>query len=219
MPSRQDIYRADLIGVCFKAALDALEPGLRLSVVFRHMAAARAGPAGVVRRYSNDKSAVPSRFVLQLSPEFAPALIVNSAVQARLLFHPLAVLFAIALGRLGHIPNLQIFDGDHGVVLADLARSLVQKVFPGIGDAGMNALDAGVCLLPVVAEFDLATHAALIPGKALLGLLEAVERIDVAAVTQGGETGDPHVDADRFTIRNRLFNFALRLDRYEPFTA
>ena len=97
------------------------------------MAAARTGLTGVLRRHGDDETAIPRCLVLQLSAKLAPTLIENRTIQAGLLLHPLAVLFAVALGRLGHIPNLQIFDGDHGVVLADLAQSLVQKVFSGIG--------------------------------------------------------------------------------------
>ena len=129
------------------------------------------------------------------------------------------MLLAVALGRLGHIPNLQIFDGDHGVVLADLARSLVQKVFTGVGDAGVHALDSGFRLLPVVAEFDLATHAALIPRKALLVLLEAVERFDRGAIAQGDKMGHSHVDADCFAMRQRRLYLALRLDGDQPLAA
>lgn len=96
------------------------------------MPTARASLAGVLRRHGDDEAAIPCRLVLQLPPKFAPPLIEDRPIQAGLLFHHLAVLFAVALGRLGHVPNLQIFDGDHGVVLADLARSFMQKVFAAL---------------------------------------------------------------------------------------
>ena len=105
------------------------------------------------------------------------------------------------------------------MVLADLARSFVQEVFPGMGDASVNTLDAGFRLLPVVAEFDFAAHGSLIASKALLVFLEAVERFEVAAITQGGETGDTPIDTDCRAVWQRLIDFALRLDRDKPLAA
>ena len=119
-------------------------PCLLLSIVFRHMVAARTGLTGVLRWHGNNKTAVPCRLVLKLSPKLSPALIEHRPIQAGFLFDHLAVLLVVTLGRLGHMPNLQIFDGDHGVVWADLVQSLVQNVFPGVGDARVNALDVGV---------------------------------------------------------------------------
>ena len=183
------------------------------------MGATRTGLTGVLGWNSNDKAAIPCCLVFQLPAKFRPALIENRPIQAGLLFHLLAVLFAVALGRLGHIPNLQIFDGDHGVVLADLARSFMQEVFPGVGDARMNLLDLGFSLLPVVAELHLATHGSLIAGEAHQVFLEAVERLKVAAVAQRGETDDAHINADGFALRQRLIDFARRLDRHKPLAA
>lgn len=213
MPSRQNIHRTDKIGVFFKAALDAFKLRLCLPVVFRHMAAAWAGLTGVLRRHGDNETAIPCCFVFQLSAKLKPALLENRPIQARLLFHLLAVLFAVALGRLGHTPNLQIFDGDHGVVLADLARSLVQKVFPGMGDASVNALDAGFRLPPVAAEFGFAAHGTLVACQPLLMFLEAVKRLKVAAIAHGGKAGNAQVDTDGTAgLRHRLLDLPLRLD-------
>ena len=73
----------------------------------------------------------------------------------------------------------------------------MQEVFSGVGDAGVNLLDFGACLLPVAAVFNLAAHAALIARQALLVLLEAVERGDESAVAHRGKAGNTHVDADK----------------------
>ena len=76
------------------------------------------------------------------------------------------------------------------------------------------------CLLPVVAEVDLAAHAALQARQALLMFLEAVKRCDEAFVAQGGEPGDVDIDADGARRRWQwLFDFALRLNRREPLAA
>lgn len=50
------------------------------------------------------------------------------------------------------------------MVVADRRCRSVQKVFTGVGDGGVNLLDAGLRLLPVVAELDLKAHAALVAG-------------------------------------------------------
>src|SRR5216683_2590748 len=103
-------------------------------------------------------------------------------VKSIFLAHLLARLFDRAFGRPGHVSYLQILNAYERVVLADRRCGLVQEVFAGVGDAGVNLLDAGLRLLPVVAELDLAAHAALVTGQALLMLLEAVDRRDEARV-------------------------------------
>jgi hypothetical protein len=101
-------------------------------------------------------------------------LIKHGAVQPRLLTDPFAVLFTVAFGRPGHIPDLQIFNTDERVVLADRCSGLVQEVFAGVGDTGVNLLNSGFLLFPVVAEFDFAAHAPLVAGQSLLVFLETV---------------------------------------------
>ena len=155
------------------------------------MTAARASSTGAVWRYGQQHAAVPRHLVFELSPELAPALIEDGTVQAGFLFHSLAVLFAAAFGRLGQVPYLQILNTDERVVLADRRCGFVQEVFSGVGDTRMNFLNFGFRFFPVVAEFNLAAHAALVTCKTLLMLLEAVERRDIALVTQGGERAMP----------------------------
>jgi hypothetical protein len=76
------------------------------------------------------------------------------------------------------------FPESHASSFALLAyvSSLVQKVFPCIRDTGVNPLNFGDCLSPIIAEFDLAAHAALVPRQALLVSLEAAQRRYEAAV-------------------------------------
>jgi hypothetical protein len=70
---------------------------------------------------------------------------------------------------------LQVLDAHHRVVLADRGRGLVQVVAAGVADAGIDALDA---------------------GKALLVLVEAIERRDERAIGEGGEAGNADIDPD-----------------------
>jgi len=70
-------------------------------------------------------------------------------------------LFDGAGGRPGHIADLQILRDNHRVVFADGGRSLVQEVPSCVGDANMDALDFGFCLLPAVGELLLAAHSLL----------------------------------------------------------
>lgn len=194
--------RALHIGVIFVAAIDAQKLRLRLPIVFRNMAAARARPAGVVRRHRQQHAAVPGHLVGKLPSELAPPLVENGAVQARLLRYFRARLFYRALGRARHIAHLYILDADERAVLADRRRGFVQEVFAGIGDAGVNLLDAGLRLLPVVAEPDLAAHAALVTGQPSSLFPDTVARRDVARVAQGGESNNANIDADG-TCRRR----------------
>jgi putative transposase len=173
-----------------------------------------------VRRHRQQHAAAPRHLVIELPSELAPALIEHGAVQTGLLFHPVAVLFAISLGRLGHIAYLQILNADERAVLADRRGGFVQEVFAGVGDAGVNLLDALFRLLPVVAELDLAAHAALVAGQPLLVLLETVERHEETGVAQRGEPCNANVDADGASRRRqRLRDLALRLNRHAPLAA
>ena len=58
------------------------------------------------------------RHVFQLAAKLAPLLVENGLIQTRLLLDPLAELFAITLGILEHVPNLQILNVNERVVLA-----------------------------------------------------------------------------------------------------
>ena len=111
------------------ATSDAKKLGLCLPILFRDVAATRTSLAGVVCRNRQQDGASPSHLVLQLPPELAPALVEDGFVQTRLLLDPLAVLFAVAFGRPGHIPNLQILNTNERVVLADRCGVLCKKSF------------------------------------------------------------------------------------------
>ena len=173
------------------------------------MVASRARLASVVRWYSQQHTAVPLHLIRQLSPEFTPPLIENGAVQAGLLLHHLAWLFAVALGRLGHVPYLQILNAYERVVLADRRCGFVQEVFAGVSDAGVNLLDFGFRLFPVTAELHLTAHAPLVTCKALLVHLKAVEWRNIALIAHGGEPRNADIDADSACCRGQwLFDFA-----------
>ena len=59
MSPRQDIDRADHIGVLLEVALYTSEFRLCLAVVRMDMPASRARPAGVVRRYGDEPASRP----------------------------------------------------------------------------------------------------------------------------------------------------------------
>ena len=63
------VDRADQIGVFLEAAFHAGELRLTGAVVHRHMAAARTGAAGVLRRHGDEMSTVPYQLVVQLAAE------------------------------------------------------------------------------------------------------------------------------------------------------
>ena len=131
----------------FVTAIDAQEFRLCLPIVFRYMSAGRARLACMVRRNGQQHAAVPNYLIRQLASELAPSLIENGTVQARFLRYLFAGLFAIAFGRPGHIPYLQILNADERVALADRRCGFVQEVFAGVSDVGVNLLDASLRLL------------------------------------------------------------------------
>ena len=92
--------------------IDAQECPPRLSIVFRYVAAARTGLAGVVGRHSLKHAAVPRDLITKLSPELAPPLIEDATIEAAFLAHVFARLFDRALGRPGHVPHLQILNAN-----------------------------------------------------------------------------------------------------------
>ena len=134
------------------------------------MPAARARLAGVVRRHRNEYPAVPVEFVFQLAAKLEPALIEDGFVQPRLGRYVFTRLLGIAFGRLGHIPNLQVLNRNHGVVLADRGCGLVQEVAPCIADTGVDGLHSPFGFLPVLAEFDFAAHGPLVSPQPSLML-------------------------------------------------
>lgn len=80
--------------------------------------------------------------------------------------------------------------------MADRRCGFVHEIFVDICDVGVIRLDAGLRLLPVVAELNLSADAALVMGKALLVLLNAVDRRDVASFANGSEPGDTDIDTE-----------------------
>src|SRR5260370_33354111 len=119
------------------------------------MCAARAGATGMVRRYGEQPTAGPSRLVLELATEFEPSLIPDGLIEPGLGADVLARPLDAARCGLAHVEHLQVFDTYERVVFADRCRSFVQEIFAGVGDAGVNLLDAGLGLLPVAADFGL----------------------------------------------------------------
>ncbi len=122
------------------------------------MAATWASAACVLRRHGDEMSAVPRQLVVQLAAELEPALIEDGLVQAGFGPNVFPQRICRACRRPGHVPYLQVLDTHHRVVLADRGRGLVQEVAAGVADAGMDTLDSGFRLLPVVAEFGLAAQ-------------------------------------------------------------
>ena len=217
---RQYIQCADHIGVVGVPTVHTLKLGLCLSVFLGYVPTRRTGLAGVLRRYRHEHPAVPVEFVFKLSPELEPTLIENRLVQSRLRSYVFSRLISVALGRLGHVPNLQVLYRHHRVVFTDGGRGLVQEVAPGIADTGVDGLNSPFGLLPVLAEFDFAAHSSLVALEPRFVLFEAVEWGHECAIAQGGETGNSHVDTDCTGGHwNRLFNLTLSLNTGKPLAA
>lgn len=183
------------------------------------MATSRAGSAGVLRRHGHQPATRPRQLVVQLAAELVPALIEDGFVQARLGPNISSRCIYRTCRRLGQVPYLQVLNTHHRVVLADRGRGLVQEVAAGIADAGMDALDAGFGLLPIVAVLRFAAHGLLRLAQGRFVPLEAVEGRVEAAVRERGEPSNAQVDADCAALWDGPLNLALGLDAHEPLAA
>src|SRR5882724_404741 len=86
-----------------------------------------------------------------------------------------------------------------------------------MADTGMDSLDAGLGLFPVVAELQLAAQRPLRAPQSGLVPPEAVQRREETAIAEGGESGNTHIDADGAGgLRHRRLNLALGLDAHIP---
>ena len=181
------------------------------------MPALGARPAGVPGIDGDQLAAAPLHLVGELAPELRPALVQDGLVQTTLGAHVASGRHSAALGRCAHVPDLQILDDHHGMLRSDLAAGLVQEVLAHVGDAAVQALHAGLGLVPVPAAPDLARHPALVAREAYLVTLEAGQRCQKRAIAQGGKPGYPHIDAHRRDgHRHRNRYLALSLDRDIP---
>ncbi len=214
---RQNIHRADHIGVMRVATRHALELRLRAAILSRHMAAAWAGAARVVRRHRHEPSAAPLELVVQLPAKLGPALVQDRPVQAALGPNVPARSLGRARSAARHVLHLQVLDTHHRVVLADRGRGLVQGVAPGIGDTGVKGLNPPFGLVPVLAELHLAAHRPLVPRKPHRVRPETVQWCQERAVAERGKSGNAHIDPDGAGgARDGLLDLTLGLDRDEP---
>ncbi len=218
MPCRQYVACGIHIGVGRIAAGNALKPGWRGAVFFRHMPTGRTGPARVAWIDRDHHPAAPGLFILKLTAELEPPLIEDGSVQSRLGADVSPRLFDRPRRRPGQVPYLQILDHDDRVVLAEHRGELMQMVASDVADPGMELLDAGFGPPPVAGKLLLPAHGPLIPGQTLGMTLERMGGSDDLARRQGGEVRHPHIHADD-TGRgmHRLLNWALGLDGHEPF--
>ncbi len=216
MSCRQNIERADVVGVRFVSARDAGEKRLRPAIILRYMAATRAPPVRVLRVYRDEKATAPCRLVFELATKLAPSLIQNGFVEAGLRPDIASRCACRALRRLRHVADLQVFDRNHCVVFADLVRCLVQEVVTGVCDVRVDALYACLRLFPVRRALDLTRHAPLILREPLFVLFESGERGDECAIRHGCETNHANVDTDSGTLRNRLLYLTARENGHVP---
>lgn len=165
-----------MIGIGRESAGHASEAGLAAPILGRYMPAFGASAAGIVWCHHDQMRPAPGQLVVELTPELVPPLVEDRTVEAGLGPDVSTGLIDAASGRARHSAHLQVFQHHERVVLADRSGSLVQEVTPGMGDAGLEALDAHLGFLPVVTVFRLATQGLLRPAQCLLMHSEAVER-------------------------------------------
>ncbi len=150
MPCRQYVACGIHIDVSRVAAGNALEPGLGRAVVLRHMPTRRTGSARAPWIDHHDHPAAPGLLVQKRAAERKPSLIEVGAVQPHFGAGVFPRLFNRPRRRPGHIPYPQTLDHDARVVLAERRAELVQMVAPDVADPGVELLDAGFRLRPVL---------------------------------------------------------------------
>ena len=67
--------------------------------------------------------------------------------------------------------------------MAGRGTGLMQEIFSGIRDSGVNLLNFGFRLFPVIAKLSFTTHAALIARKSLLMHLQTIVYLATASAT------------------------------------
>ena len=112
--------------------------------------------------YCQYLTAKPLLFINELSPKFKPTLVQDRTVQTGFGSDVPSFILYRSFGTLAHIPHLQIFDHNHGVVLADSSRRFVQVVFPDIGNGAVKLGDFAFQFSPITAKFNLSTQCTLV---------------------------------------------------------
>ena len=175
----KNIHCADNIGIFGKAAFDTDETGLGQPVLFRDMAAARTGLAGVMGGNRHHPATKPVLLVLQLTAKLTPSLIENGAIQPRFLPNLLTGLIHRTSGTFAHGTDIQILNHDHRVVFADGCRGLVQKVSTHIGYGAVNTVDPLLLFLPVGRELGLVLQ----PGWAVANFFASLRKLFMGSIT------------------------------------
>ena len=95
----------------------------------------------------------------------------------------------------------------------------MQIILPGIAEVDVNLCNFGFRLFPVLAELYFPREAALIAFQPLLLFFLAIERVEVAAVAEGDETGNAHIQPHDAARGLFCFHFAAGLNRRKPLAA
>src|SRR5882757_6826840 len=93
----------------------------------------------------------------------------------------------------------------------------MQVVAARIGYANINALNTGLLLCPIVAELGLSAQGSLGRCQCMLMSPKTIEGRVAAAIAQGREADDPHVDTYRRSSRHRALDLPHCQDGDEPF--
>ena len=101
MSPRQNVDRADDIGVVLEAAIDASELRLCRPVADAHASADWTGLARVLRRYGDEPAAAPRQFVIQLAAELEPALVEDDHVHLLVEYPPKVSISSLVNSRKG----------------------------------------------------------------------------------------------------------------------
>lgn len=142
------------------------------------------------------------RFVRDHVQEIAPSGIIDGLRQ-----HPGGESF-----------NVQIFDGDHAVVIDKPSADLVMKVRALVSDMNMRPLEKLYGLSPAIASLLTSCHLALRASQFRLRLSVVARAVYLRAVRQRGECGQANVNAYLFRAGGERLQFTLAREYSKPST-
>lgn len=140
----QDIVCSVDIGIFREAALDTLEGRLALAALWIDGATRRTCLRGVGGLDVHNRPAALFELVREQARECVPSLVEDGSIETRLLADHLPWLLQCSSGRLGHVPNVEVFHRDRAEALSDVYGRSMQPV---AADASAPRAEPGAELL------------------------------------------------------------------------
>ena len=175
----------------------------RVPAILQSLRYTRSACAGLRRAFGVDlHQFTPSvrSFVREVVQELRPACIVNGLRQH----------------SRGETLHVQIFDGDHAVLVHQSARQLVLKVGALVAHVNMRALEQPHGLTSPGAAFLPPRHLALTAPQVGFGVPVVPGILDLRAIREHRKTVQPDIDSDFVCAHWKRRDIALHAEAHEP---